>query len=83
LPSHQFQLLNNLALSLSLMQVALLRCSGRHSLTSLAFLGLAYAADLPGHLLLRRFLLGYFLRFGSPGCHVDSSMNRLSVSVLS
>ena len=65
------------------MQVALLGRRGRHTFTSLAFLGLAYAADFPGHLFLRSSLLGYFLLFGFPRCHVDSSVNGLSGSVLS
>lgn len=79
--SLQFQLLNVAALSLPLMQMALLgRCS-RHAFTSLAFLGLAYAADFPGYLFLSSFLLGYFLLCGFPRCHVDSSMIGWSVSV--
>jgi hypothetical protein len=69
--SLQFQLLNVAALSLPLMQMALLGRCGRHAFTSLAFLGLAYAADFPG----------YFLLCGFPRCHVDSSMIGWSVSV--
>ena len=76
-----FQLLNDAALSLPLMQVAFLGWRGRHAFTSLAFLRLAYAADFPGHLFLRSSLFGYFLLFGFPRCHTDSSVNGLSVSV--
>jgi len=79
--SLQFQLLIDATLSLPLMQVALLGWRGRHAFTSLAFLGLAYAADFPDHLFLRSSLLGYFLFLGFPRCHVDSSVNGLSVSV--
>lgn len=79
--SLQFQLLIDATLSLPLMQVALLGWRGRHAFTSLAFLGLAYAADFPGHLFLRGSLLGYFLLFGFPKRHVNSSLNGLSVSV--
>jgi hypothetical protein len=68
-------------LFLSLMPVALLGRGGRHAFTSLAFLGLACAADFPGHLFLRSSLLGYFLIFGFPRYHVDSSVDGLSVSI--
>ena len=66
-----FQLLNDAVLSLPLMHVALLGWCSRHAFTSLAFTGLAYAADFPG----------YFLFLSFPRCHVDSSVNGLSVSV--
>ena len=51
------------------MKVALLGRRRRHSFAPLACLGLAYAADPFGHLLLRYSLLGF------PDCHVDSSSN--------
>ena len=69
-----FQLQIDAALSLPLMQVTFPGWRRRHAFTSLAFLGLAYAADFPGHLFLRYSLLGDFL-LGFPDCHVDSSSN--------